>query len=90
MLLALRYVYGDLPCVHLVPVGDKRRLALEALKILLMNDEEYRRLHENHVVEEFIKTCSSWRNVAEAEVKVLSLVLNHRQFHETRFVMSRL
>jgi len=52
---ALRYVYKDLPCVRLVPVGDKLRLALEALKILLMDYEEYRRLHENHVVENSLK-----------------------------------
>ena len=52
---ALRYVYKDLPCVRLVPVGDKLRLALKALKILLMDYEEYRRLHENHVVENSLK-----------------------------------
>ena len=73
---ALRYVYRDLPCVHLVPVGDKRRLALEALKILLMNDEEYRRLHENRVVEKFIEIYSSWRNVAYSELSAVLNVLN--------------
>jgi len=51
----LHYVYRELPSVRLVPVGDKHRLALEASKILLMNDEEYRRLHENRVVKESTK-----------------------------------
>jgi len=73
---ALRHVYRNLPCVHLVSVGDKRRLALEALKILLMADEEYRRLHENRVVEEFIKIHSSWRNVAYSEFSAVLNVLN--------------
>jgi len=73
---ALRHVYRDLPCVRLVPVGDKRRLALEASKILLMADEEYRRLHENRVVKEFIEIHSSWRNVAYSEFSAVLNVLN--------------
>lgn len=62
-------VYRNLPPVHLVRKGSVIEMAKEVVRVLETDYEKYFSEHENSRVKEFLELHSSWRKVAEAELK---------------------
>ena len=62
-------VYGDLPSVKFVKEFDKNSMAEEAIKLIRLNENDYKKIIDDQKVNSFLYNHSSWdlvtKNVAE-------------------------
>lgn len=70
-LVTLKSVYSGLPCVKFVRRFDYRNMARETLKILEMNESEYKKMCCNPKLDGFLFNHSSWENVTKEIVEIL-------------------
>ncbi len=72
---AITSVYGNLPAVKVVRRGDVKSMASSVLDILKLRDEDYVKLHENEVMNEFIRRHTSWEEVARNELSYVLRII---------------
>jgi glycosyltransferase involved in cell wall biosynthesis len=72
---AMTSVYGGLPGVSLVEEGDVASMAIEATRVLRMDDRSFEELRRDKRLEQFLELHSSWENVAKSEYTYLRLLL---------------
>lgn len=72
---ALSDIYGSLPPVKLVPEGDIRSAAVNTIKILDEDIDDYNKEHEDPRVKQFIELHNGWEKVAIAEISLFDKIL---------------
>lgn len=72
---ALRVLYGNLPPVRLVRLGDIQSMAIHVCEFLGMEEGDLSSLCEDAATKRFLQLYSSWEKVAEAEYSFIRLVL---------------
>ncbi len=64
-------VYGQLPPIFKARPGDINGMARLVINVFEMTDDKLISLHENPITKRFLELHSSWKNVAQAEYRIL-------------------